>query len=177
MVELTRLAEEVREAGVALDGELTLIALNGLDLSYEAFVMAWFARADEVSFAIFQRMLQSHEERFMQAPATSMILMANVVSNDTVICQICLKKGHSMIACFNRHNELRFHIVVEKKSRFRPRQGPKQSNTVNAVWYRFDLSRSHENGGSLPLTILVALNCSDLIFACNHISNHGRILW
>lgn len=41
LLELTRLAEEVQEAGVSLsDGELTLIALNGLDASYDAFVTA-----------------------------------------------------------------------------------------------------------------------------------------
>lgn len=49
---LTRFAEEVQEAGVALDdGELTLIALNNLDLLYDAFVTAYTARVDDISFA------------------------------------------------------------------------------------------------------------------------------
>lgn len=62
--ELTQLAEEVCEVGVALvDGELTLIALNGLDVSYDAFVTAQMARADEITFAAFQGLLQAHEDR------------------------------------------------------------------------------------------------------------------
>lgn len=109
LAELTWLVEEVCEVGVALDdGELILIALNGLDLSYEAFVTAQSARADEVSFAAFQGMLRAHEERFGRSPAPGMIPMANIVSNDTVTCQICLKKEHLAIACFNRHDKSRF---------------------------------------------------------------------
>lgn len=42
MVQLTRLAEEVREASVALDdGKLTLISLNNLYASYDAFVTTY----------------------------------------------------------------------------------------------------------------------------------------
>lgn len=64
-MELTRLAEEVREAEVALDdGELTLIALIGLDASYDAFVTAQMARANDITFAAFQGLLQAHEERY-----------------------------------------------------------------------------------------------------------------
>lgn len=144
LTELTRLMEEVREVGVALDdGELTLIALNGLDSTYESFVTAQLARVDDISFAFFQGLLWSHEERFSKNSAIiGMFHMANAVSTDsifgnTITCQICLKKGHSAIACFNRHNESRFPTVVDKKSRFRPRQsqGLKQGNNINSVWY------------------------------------------
>lgn len=58
--------------------------------------------------------------------------MANVVHSDGVVCQICLKKRHSAIACFNRHNEFRFPTVVDRKSRFRPRQGPKYLMKVSS---------------------------------------------
>ena len=136
LAELTWLAEEVREVGAALDdGELTLIGLNKLDSSYESFVIAQSAWADEVSFVEFQSMLRSHELRFVRSPATGMISMTNVVHSYTLVCQICLKKGHTVIACFSCNNESRFPTVVEKKSRFRPHQGQKQNNTVNAVWY------------------------------------------
>lgn len=81
--------EEVCEAGVTLDdGELTLIALNGLDSSYDAFVMAQFARADEIPFAAFQGMLRAQEEMFAHSTKTSMIPMENFISNDIVVCQI-----------------------------------------------------------------------------------------
>jgi len=64
VIELTQLAEEVCEVGVALDdGELTLIALNGLDASYDAFITAQMARADEIAFATFQGLLQAREDR------------------------------------------------------------------------------------------------------------------
>lgn len=87
LFELTRLAEEVREAGVPLDdGELIVIALNGLDTSYNAFITAQSARADEIPFAAFQGMLRTHEERFTRSTATGMIPMANQISSDTVVC-------------------------------------------------------------------------------------------
>lgn len=51
VMELTHLVEEVYEAGVALDDEeLTLIALNGLDTSYDAFVTVQKAWANEISY-------------------------------------------------------------------------------------------------------------------------------
>lgn len=54
IAELTILVEVVHEAGVALDdGELMLIALNGLDTSYDAFVTTQIARANEINFAEF----------------------------------------------------------------------------------------------------------------------------
>lgn len=58
LAELTRLAEEVKQARVVLDdGELTLIAFNGLDSSYDAFVIAQSAREDNIIFAAFQGLL------------------------------------------------------------------------------------------------------------------------
>lgn len=43
--------EEIHEVGVALDdGELTLIALNGLDMSYDAFVTAQTTRVDDITY-------------------------------------------------------------------------------------------------------------------------------
>lgn len=55
--ELTQLAKEVQEVSVALDDEeLTLIAPNGLDLSYDAFIMVHIARFDDIPFTTFQRL-------------------------------------------------------------------------------------------------------------------------
>lgn len=49
---LTVMAEELREAGVIIDdGELSLIALNGLDEGYDPFVTTLTARVDDISFA------------------------------------------------------------------------------------------------------------------------------
>lgn len=59
------MAEESCEAGIPLDDdELSLISLNKLDSSYDAFVTAHTARVDEVSFASFQgRLLRAFEAR------------------------------------------------------------------------------------------------------------------
>lgn len=81
IMELTKLAEEVRDAGVALDdGELTLIMLNGLDDSYEGFVTAQLARADDMTFAAFQGLLQTQEERYVRSTAAASVSMANSIS-------------------------------------------------------------------------------------------------
>lgn len=48
---LTELSEELRQAGVVIDdSELSLIALNGLDETYDSFVTSQTARVDDVSF-------------------------------------------------------------------------------------------------------------------------------
>jgi len=118
-MELTRLAEEVREAGVPLDdSELSLVALNGLDSTFDAFVTSLTARADDLSFAAFSGLLQAHDERNLRPLPQPAVPMANMISNPNsgiVTCQICLKRGHSAIACYNRHNEVCFPTVVERK--------------------------------------------------------------
>lgn len=87
LAEITRLAEEVREAGVALDdGELTLIALNGLDATYETFITAQSARTDDIPFAAFQGLLQAHEERFGRHSLSTGIPMANAVTTEGITC-------------------------------------------------------------------------------------------
>lgn len=49
---LTSMIEELHEAGITIDNdELSLIALNGLDTSYNPFVTAQTTRIDDISFA------------------------------------------------------------------------------------------------------------------------------
>lgn len=51
---LTEISEQLWQAGVVIkDGELSLIALNGLDESHDPFVTAQTALVDEISFACF----------------------------------------------------------------------------------------------------------------------------
>lgn len=149
LMELTRLSEEVQEAGIALDdGELTLIALNDLDASYDVFVTAQTARADHIAFAAFQGLLQAHKERYF-CSAITLIPMANTISGNPVICQICMKKSHTAISCYNRHNESRFPTVVDKKPRYRPRSGvlgQKPNSSDNAIWYPDSGATDHITG-------------------------------
>lgn len=52
--ELTCLAEEFHEAGLPLDeGELYLIALNMIDLTYDSFVIAQATCVDDIPFSTF----------------------------------------------------------------------------------------------------------------------------
>lgn len=86
IMELTRLAEEVREAGVPLDdGELTLIVLNGLDVSYDVFITAQTARAYDIMFAAFQGLLLTHEERYSKQ-VTMPVPMANAAFGPSLVC-------------------------------------------------------------------------------------------
>lgn len=49
---LTTMSKELWEAGIVVDnGDLSLIALNGLDESYDPIVTAQIARVDDISFA------------------------------------------------------------------------------------------------------------------------------
>lgn len=69
IVELTHLVEEVCEARVALDDrELTLIALNNLDTSYDAIVIAHTAQVDDIIFVAFQGLIQAHETSTRDRP-------------------------------------------------------------------------------------------------------------
>lgn len=140
VAQLTTMAEELREAGIAItDGELSLIALNGLDVSYDSFVTAQTARMEDISFASFLGLLRAYELRLNRSIESKGIAMENSVqatSSDTTVvnCQICLKNGHSAIQCFNRHNEQRFPTQHSKgRNRYK---GVRSNNShANAVWY------------------------------------------
>lgn len=134
---LTTMAEELREAGTSIDdGELTLIALNVLDASYDPFVTAQTVRMDDVSFASFLGLLRSHEIRLNRSTDFKGIAIANAIQSvdTTVTCQICLKHGHSAIQCFKCHNEQCFSTQhTRNKNRYK---GSKPYNAqANAVWY------------------------------------------
>lgn len=77
--ELTQLAKEVHD-GVALDdGELSLIALNGLDSSYDSLVNVQIAHVDDIPFSALQGLLQAHEARSMKPVAPQQCAMANMI--------------------------------------------------------------------------------------------------
>lgn len=109
---LTTMAEELREAGVAIDdGELSLIALNGFNAIYDPVVTTQVARIEDISFSFFLGLLCAYESR-LQRTTDDCIATGNITQSDTsntiLVCQICNKRGQSAIACFNRHNEQRF---------------------------------------------------------------------
>lgn len=58
------MSKELREAGVVVDdGEFSLIALNGLDESYDPFVTAQTGCVEDISFTSLLGLLCSYEAR------------------------------------------------------------------------------------------------------------------
>lgn len=114
---LTSMADELREAGVIIeDDELSLIALTGLDDSYESFITSQTARVDEIDFSALLGLLRSYEGRLCRLAQLKGVATANIAqsslsvkpvqsSSGVIICQVCKKNGHDALACFNRHNE------------------------------------------------------------------------
>lgn len=61
---LTELVDELQDLRKTIDGgEMGLIAQNGLDPSYDSFVIAHTAKVDNINFAAFHGLLWAHEER------------------------------------------------------------------------------------------------------------------
>lgn len=91
--------------------------------------------ADDISFASFKGLLEVHEGHSMKSASQPQLVMANLAQGcrNELICQICTRKGHSTISCFNRHNESRFSTIHNKN---RSRYKTKNSNvTENAISY------------------------------------------
>lgn len=106
------MSEELRKVEVIVDDrELSLIVLNGLDNSYDSFVTAQTARVENISFSLLLGLLRSYDARLNHQSEFHGITTANAVQGSqntksaTMTCQICDKKGHTALACFNRHNE------------------------------------------------------------------------
>lgn len=58
------MAEEPWEAGVVVDdGELSLIALSGLDGSYDPFVIAQTAWVEDIGFSLLLGLVRAYKSR------------------------------------------------------------------------------------------------------------------
>lgn len=129
-------SKELREAGVVIDdGELSLIALNSLDESYDSFVTSQTARIDEIPFASLLGCLRSYENHLSHQLELKGMSTANIVQTGTtssITCQICDKRGHTALACYNRHNEQRF---LSKNDRGKQRGCYSKNSSANVVWY------------------------------------------
>lgn len=120
------------------------IALNRLDQSYDPFVTTHTTRIDDMSFASFLGLLRAYESCLQQSldfrslrSFTTKKFQTGPSDSTTIICQICGKKGHFDIACFNRHNKQRFptqHDKAQGRGRY---MGLKSNNTAttNVAWY------------------------------------------
>lgn len=80
VLKLTAMAEVICEARIPLDdGELLLIALNGFDSSYDAFVTTHMTRVDDIIFASFQGLLREFETRGLKLVNQGLFIVANVI--------------------------------------------------------------------------------------------------
>lgn len=109
------LKDKLAAAGDKLkDSQVILIALGGLGPEFQSFVTSITMRFDHsMTFPNLQQLLMDHELRIAPAQATTTI-EANIVtrprsdSGRLKACQICSKKGHGDIDCYNRFNATRF---------------------------------------------------------------------
>lgn len=61
IAKISKFVEEFAEASVAIDdGELSLIAMNGLDQTYDPFVTDQIAHGDDISFATLLGLLHAY---------------------------------------------------------------------------------------------------------------------
>lgn len=114
------MAEELREAGVSIDdGKLSLIALNGLDTSYDPFVMEQTSQINNIIFASLLGPLRSYKSHLNCSTEVCNLATANFVQSaafDTIVIvyQICRKHEHLAIACYNCYKEQRFPTQHDK---------------------------------------------------------------
>lgn len=104
------------------DSQLIFIAIGGLGSLCESFQTSITTHFDHsISFESFTDLLLDFESSLEQAPATEEVtIQVNVASKSskggeslssgkaTVICQICGKKNHNALNCFNRINVSKF---------------------------------------------------------------------
>lgn len=67
LVAISRKAYKIGDAGISIgDDELALFALDNLNSSYDAFVMAITATSGDISFSEFKGLLKAHETCTLQ---------------------------------------------------------------------------------------------------------------
>lgn len=134
---LVGISEELWEAGVNIDDrELLLIALNSLGESYDSFVTAQTAQIDEICFASLLGSFRSFSERIschteVKGFPTAIAIQSRTTS--PIVCQICEKRGHFALSCYNKHNEQRFLSKNDKarsRGHFSMNSGTSSANAV-----------------------------------------------
>ncbi|KMZ75993.1 hypothetical protein ZOSMA_108G00310 [Zostera marina] len=92
-------------------------------------------------FLASKHMINEHLSRHIEIGD---VAMANTVQSSIIVCQICKKREHSAISCFNRHNEQLFPTKVDRsrqpRNNYNFRNNYKNNNkspapSANAVWY------------------------------------------
>lgn len=98
------------------ESEIILITLGGLGEEFESFVTALTARYDpSLIFSELGELLMDHDMR-LEKSRTSISRLVNVatksdsksIPKSDIKCQICRRKGHGAIDCYNRLNTTRF---------------------------------------------------------------------
>lgn len=154
--------DKLASAGEKLrDSQIILIALGGLGPEYKLFVTSITTRFDHsMSFTQLQQLLMDYDLQEKQ----SAIVEANMVNKSTKSeeknigtisqsqpCQICSRKGHGTINCFNRANFIRFPPTHNRKLVLIDVGNPNtplanlvaSGRNVVAMWYPDSRATSH----------------------------------
>lgn len=158
------------------DSQIILIALGGLGSEYKPFVTSITIRFDHsITFTQFQQLLMDHD---LQEEQTNYI-EANAVSKtekfderNTNIkshpCQICSRKEHGAINCYNRVNFTRFPLTHNRKL-IPIGIGNTSSPSVNTVtiWYPDSGATTHITSNGKILNSSKKYKGSEKVIATN----------
>lgn len=126
------------------------------------------ARVDNISFASLLGLLRSYESWLNRNNEIRAFLIANTIqSANIVICQICEKRGHMAIACYNQHNEQWFPTKHDKsKARFHYK-GAKEASQVANAWYPDSGASGHVTGDLQNIQIMDADQNAKMVIVTN----------
>lgn len=151
----------MREAGVIIDdGKMSLIALNGLDSSYDPLVTSQTAKVDEICFSSLLGLVRFYEARLNHDSEPQVVATANAVQGSqynnkyaSMVCQIYDMKGHTTLACVSPSQRIKIPINPDQGAWMVQEQGSSTS-TVNAVWYPDSGASDHvsDNFSSIQVT-------------------------
>lgn len=149
------------------DSEVILITLGGLGNKYESFVTSITIRFDpNMTFSSLCELLMDQEmciqkARFLNLAVVNVAAKTNPKSDDgssqsksEIKCQICSKKAHTMLNCYNHLNITRFQLTHGRELS----PGPTRSNgsakhSANLVTLGVMLMWYPDSGATLHITL------------------------
>lgn len=150
------------------ESEVILITLGALGDEFESFVTSITTKYDSsMTFAGLCELLMDHEMRLQKSQPSASLSVNTAVksyskkyevaettpaqSKTELRCQICSRKGHSALNCYNRLNITQFKPKHNRElSPFGPNGNNRTANSVNTVntgkasmWYPDSGATSH----------------------------------
>lgn len=130
------------------DADVVLLVLAGLGDDFEALIQHVTSRRDEVTYRELKGMLTDIEVRRGRTNVVSP-LSVNMVESEkttkggkylkTIPCQICSKKGHRALNCYNRFNITKFPLTHDRVLTSSGPTGKRSTDMAyksgTSVWY------------------------------------------